>query len=70
VWNGIAAPGPDTLRSVLVFTHVIPPLPMAPMESLFLEGVTGVWNGPVVVGRDGMTFTLGVGEESIERGFL
>ena len=55
---------------MLVFTHVIPPLPMAPMESLFLEGVSGAWNGPVVVGRDGMTFTLGAGEESIERGGL
>jgi ribonuclease Z len=55
---------------MLVFTHVIPPLPIAPLESLFLKGVSEVWRGPVVVGRDGMTFTLGVGEETIERGSL
>lgn len=55
---------------MLVFTHVIPPLPSASMESLFLKGVSAVWRGPVVVGRDGMTFTLSAGGEAIERGAL
>ena len=55
---------------MLVFTHVIPPLPNAPMESLFLKGVSEVWPGPVVVGRDGMTFTLPASGEAIERGAL
>jgi hypothetical protein len=32
--------------------------------------VADVWNGPVVVGRDGMTFTLPAGAERIERGSL
>jgi len=55
---------------MLVFTHEIPPLPVKAMESLFLKGVSDVWSGPVVVGRDGMTFTLAVGDERIERGEL
>ena len=60
----------DAAVRMLVFTHVIPPLPIAPLESLFLKGVSEVWRGPVVVGRDGMTFTLPAGGQAIERGDL
>ncbi|MGH7857069.1 MAG: MBL fold metallo-hydrolase, partial [Candidatus Binatia bacterium] len=60
----------DAEVRMLVFTHVIPPLPIAAMESLFLKGVSEVWRGPVVVGRDGMTFTLPAGGAAIERGTL
>ena len=55
---------------MLVFTHEIPPLPVKAMESLFLKGVSDVWNGPVVVGRDGMTFTLESESEVIDQGTL
>jgi len=60
----------DAGARMLVFTHEIPPLPVAAMESLFVKGVSDVWNGPVVVGRDGMTFTLPAGGDAIERGTL
>jgi ribonuclease Z len=52
---------------LLVFSHVIPPLPAAPIESLFAKGVAEVWQGPFVVARDGMVFTLRAGDESISR---
>jgi ribonuclease Z len=55
---------------MLVFTHVIPPLPNAALEEVFLKGVADVWQGPVVAGRDGMTFTLPAGGTAIERGSL
>ncbi|MGH7804171.1 MAG: MBL fold metallo-hydrolase, partial [Candidatus Binatia bacterium] len=55
---------------MLAFTHVIPPLPNAALEEVFLKGVADVWKGPLVVGRDGMTFTLPAGSETIERGSL
>jgi ribonuclease Z len=55
---------------MLVFTHVIPPLPLGVIEALFLKGVADVWPGPVVVGRDGMTFTLPAGSEAIDRNAL
>ena len=60
----------DAGVGMLVFTHLIPPLPNAAIEALFLKGVSDVWSGPVVVGRDGMTFTLGAGGKAIERGAL
>ena len=55
---------------MLVFTHVIPPLPNAAIEELFLKGVADVWQGPVVAGRDGMKFTLPAGGTAIEQGSL
>jgi len=55
---------------MLVFTHLIPPLPNAAIEAVFLNGVSSVWHGPVVVGRDGMTFTLKARGDAIERGQL
>jgi ribonuclease Z len=60
----------DAQVGMLVFTHLIPPLPNAALEALFLKGVSDVWRGPVVVGRDGMTFTLPAGGRAIERGTL
>jgi len=60
----------DAAVRMLVFTHLIPPLPNAAIEAVFLEGVSSVWSGPVVVGRDGMTFTLRARETAIERGSL
>jgi ribonuclease Z len=60
----------DAAVRMLVFTHVIPPLPNAAVEAVFSKGVSSVWPGPIVVGRDGMTFTLRAGGKAIERGQL
>ena len=49
----------------LVYTHIVPPLPVAPLEELFLEGVDDVYEGPVTVGRDGTLVRLDAGGDSI-----
>jgi ribonuclease Z len=50
----------------LLYTHVVPPLPLPPLESLFLEGVSGAWDGPVRVGRDGTAVHLPAGSAAVE----
>jgi ribonuclease Z len=50
----------------LLYYHVVPPLPIAPLEPLFLEGVDAVYDGPVRIGRDGTVVHLPAGSEVIE----
>jgi ribonuclease Z len=42
----------------LAYTHMIPPLPRKLLEGPFLEGVDGVYSGPIIVMHDGMVLTL------------
>jgi ribonuclease Z len=49
----------------LLYYHIVPPLPIAPLENVFLEGVDSVYEGPVAVGRDGTTVHLPVGSDAI-----
>ncbi len=42
----------------LVFNHIIPPLPNWLIGSMFLKGVDDVYDGKVILGEDGMRFTL------------
>jgi ribonuclease Z len=44
--------------TTLVFTHVVPGPRNALMRRMFLAGVDGVFPGDVVLGEDGMRFTL------------
>ena len=55
---------------LLVFTHIVPPLPFAPLEELFAEGVADTWSGRWIVGRDRMVFTLPAGGERVDEGTL
>jgi ribonuclease Z len=50
----------------LLYYHVVPPLPIAPLEAAFLEGVDSVYDGPLAVGRDGTTVHLPAGSDAIE----
>ena len=50
----------------LLFYHIVPPLLVAPMEGLFLEGVSDVYRGPVTLGRDGTFVRLDKGSTAIE----
>jgi ribonuclease Z len=50
----------------LLFNHIVPPLLVSPMEDLFVEGVSEVYDGPVTVGRDGTLVILESGTGSIE----
>lgn len=42
----------------LVITHVFPPLPNAIARRLFLRGTAEAFAGPIVLGEDGMLFSL------------
>jgi ribonuclease Z len=50
----------------LVYYHIVPPLPLAPLEAVFLEGVDDVFDGPVTVGRDGTWVSLPADSDAIE----
>jgi ribonuclease Z len=50
----------------LLYTHVVPPLPLAPLEEVFLDGVGAVYDGPVTLGRDGLLVSLPSGSDAIE----
>lgn len=50
----------------LLFYHIVPPLPLAPLRKVFLEGVADVYDGPFEIGRDGTMVQLPAGSERIE----
>ncbi|UCE86749.1 MAG: MBL fold metallo-hydrolase [Deltaproteobacteria bacterium] len=50
----------------LLFYHIVPPLRLRTMEEIFLEGVDGVYDGPVTIGRDGTLVELEAGGDAIE----
>jgi ribonuclease Z len=50
----------------LLFYHVVPPLPLPPLEEIFVEGVDQAWDGPVTLGRDGTWVRLPPGSDAIE----
>jgi len=56
----------DAKVGFLLYYHIVPPLPLAPLETVFLEGVDEVFQGPVAVGRDGTAVLLPAGGEAIE----
>lgn len=49
----------------LLFYHLVPPLPVRPMERMFVEGVDEVYDGGVTVGRDGTLISLPAGSSEI-----
>jgi ribonuclease Z len=50
----------------LVYYHTVPPLLLAPMETIFLEGVAAVYDGPVTISVDGTLISLPAGSQAIE----
>lgn len=50
---------------MLGFYHIVPPILLAPMEDLYLEGVADAYNGPVVMSEDGMFYHLPAGSDDI-----
>lgn len=51
----------------LVLTHLVPPLPSSAFYPAFVANAGRYYSGPIVVGEDGMLFSLPAGSESIER---
>jgi ribonuclease Z len=56
----------DVKAGHLLYYHVVPPLLLAPMEGIFLDGVDAVYDGPVTLGRDGTFVSLPSRSEIIE----
>jgi ribonuclease Z len=50
----------------LLLYHIVPPLPVAPLAVVFLDGVDAVYDGPVTVGRDGVFFSMPKDSRDIE----
>jgi ribonuclease Z len=50
----------------LLFYHIVPPLPLVPLEERFVEGVADVYEGPFTVGRDGTLVRMDAGGSAIE----
>jgi len=50
----------------LLFTHVVPALPLPGLEAAFLDGVSEAYAGPVTLGRDGTQVSLPSGSGEIE----
>ena len=48
----------DAKITHLLYTHIVPPLPLAPMEKIFVKGVDEVYSGGVTVGQDGTKISL------------
>lgn len=55
---------------MLVFSHIVPALPLDYLEAYYLEGVHQAYDGPVVLGKDGMLFSLPANQDGIEQGNL
>jgi len=55
---------------MLLFSHIVPPLPVAPLKGVFLRGVSDAYDGPVVIGEDGTFVSLPAGSDVIETGNL
>jgi len=56
----------DASAEHLLYYHIVPPLPLGPLQEAFVEGVDEVYDGPVTVGRDGTFFNLPAGSDVIE----
>lgn len=49
----------------LLYYHIVPPMPIPGLASVFLEGVDEAYSGPVTLGQDGTKITLPAGSEKI-----
>jgi ribonuclease Z len=49
----------------LLFYHIVPPMPIPGLASVFMKGVADVYAGPVTLGRDGTALSLPAGSDEI-----
>ena len=60
-----AAIARDASAGYLLYYHIVPPLPLAPLEEVFLEGVDEIYEGPVAIGRDGTFLSLPADSDAV-----
>ena len=54
----------------LVFTHIVPAVPVAYLNAAFMKGAAAAYDGPITMGEDGMIFSLPAGGTEITNGRL
>nr|WP_321442210.1 MBL fold metallo-hydrolase [uncultured Hyphomonas sp.] len=52
---------------LLVFTHIVPAQPSRILYPAFMKGTKKAFDGPILMGEDGMAFVLPAGSDKIER---
>lgn len=55
----------DAHVGMLLYYHIVPPLPLRPLREMFLDGVADVYAGPVTIGSDGTLVSLPAGSDEI-----
>ena len=55
---------------MLVFSHIVPALPLGYLDAYFMKGADAAYDGPIILGKDGMLFSLPANKDSIEQGDL
>jgi len=50
----------------LLFNHIVPPLPVKTLESIFVDGVDQAFDGDFTIGKDGTMVTLPANSNNIE----
>jgi len=50
----------------LLYYHIVPPTPIPGLDSVFLEGVSAAYDGPVTLGADGTSISLPAESDRIE----
>jgi len=48
----------DANAGLLVYTHIVPALPTPYLNALFTKGAADKFSGDIIVGQDGMMFSL------------
>ncbi|SIN61157.1 ribonuclease Z [Parasphingorhabdus marina DSM 22363] len=52
---------------MLVLSHIVPAVPLTYLESYYLKGTAEAFDGEIVLGRDGMLFSLPANKNSIDQ---
>ena len=56
--------------ALLIYNHIVPPMPLGVMEDIFMRGVSDVRSEGVMLGYDGLRVRLPAGSDEIEVGAL
>lgn len=49
----------------LLYYHVVPPMPLPGLSTIFMKGVRDAYGGPITLGRDGTSISLPSGSDEI-----
>lgn len=64
---GAAESAAEAGAGMLILTHIVPAVPSRALYPAFLKGTKKAFDGPIVMGEDGMAFELPAGSDEIIR---